>query len=159
MTVARSNWNQENASTKAIVRSLVLFGFLAGTAITSMAQESSEYSGIEIVHNIYSSMNDSELEELVNYLAEDIEMSSIQGLSPPVIGKDAVLAGLQQMLAVAKESVFKFRTGPFAMGDVVTVEYTHQYEIEGDSRQDHNVSVFVFENQKVVKWLGYIHQN
>ncbi len=153
MTTNTHKWNLDNTFCLAVGFSLALLSFAA------VAQEPIESNSIQIVRNVYAAMNNSELDELETYFAEDIEVSSIQELTAPTKGKESVVEMLRQMLDIAKGSEFVLSAGPFAMGDIVSVEYVHHYEVDGDSRQDHNVSIFVFENQKISRWLGYIHQN
>lgn len=69
------------------------------------------------------------------------------------------LNALTGILTIAKNSKFEFISGPISMGDIVTAEYLHSYELEGAPKADHNVSIFVFKNNENKKWLAYIHQN
>lgn len=153
MTINTYKWNREITSCLAVALSVAFLSF------STVAQESTENDKIEIVRNIYEAINNLDLNELEAYFAEDIEVSSIQETTTPVKGKQSVVEMLRQMLDIAKGSKFVLSSGPFVMGDVVSVEYIHRYQVDGNPRQDHNVSIFVFENQKIKKWLGYIHQN
>lgn len=61
------------------------------------------------------------------------------------------------MLSISIDTAIEFISGPHVMGDVVAVEYMHQFIYNGSPRQDHNVSILIVLDSKVVKWVGYIH--
>jgi len=113
----------------------------------------------DIVANIYSALNSMNLGDLDKYLAEDIEIITLYQKSSPIVGIEEASATMRQMMSIAEDSNFVFSSGPIEMGNIVSVEYMHHYKFEGVPRIDHNVSIFVFENGKIKKWLGYIHNN
>ena len=111
----------------------------------------------DLVENIYGAINNSGAEELGDYLAEDVQIIPLSRPAEIISGKKAALASIGKMLSIAKGTKVTFISGPTTMGNVVTVEYTHDYVLNGDSIQDHNVSLFVILGGQVKQWIGYIH--
>lgn len=122
------------------------------TEITTM-----ELGNLKIVNDIYTALNDLDVKPLEEYLSNGILVQSLHNSSPPLEGKDAIIGFFTNYFATAKNIKFEFISGPYAMGDIVTVEYINYYELQGNKRSDHNVSIFIIENKKIKKWLGYIH--
>ncbi len=129
---------------------LVYHGFVLSSEEIDMEPEA-------VVKHIYESMNKNDVNGLVDYLADDIQIIPLSRPTEIISGKEAVVESIGKMLSIAKETKVTFTSEPLKMGSVVTVEYTHDYNLEDTPTQDHNVSMFVFSNGKVLQWVGYIH--
>ena len=123
----------------------------------SMSNEVPHMESEAIVKNIYDSMNKNDVDGLSEYLAEDVQLIPLFRLSEIISGKAAVIESIIKMLSIAKETKVTFISGPIKMGDYVTVEYTHDYILNGTPAKDHNVSSFIISQGKVKQWIGYIH--
>ena len=111
----------------------------------------------EVINTIYDALNRYDASGISQYLADDVQIIPLWREMDPIVGIQAVTDSLQKMLSISEESHIVFKSGPHVMGDVIVVEYIHNYKLNGVSKQDHNVSLFVFVGDKIKKWVGYIH--
>ena len=93
------------------------------------------------------------MDKLGSFLAEDATFRMIES-SPPVNGRDAIMAGIKGFLANAKSARFEMIRST-VMGNTVLNERIDHFDM-GDNQMSFHISGFFFvKDGKIQEWQDY----
>lgn len=110
----------------------------------------------KVVEDVWKTLNTLDVDALMAYFHDDAVTLDIEDHFPPTEGKENLAAFFRDFYEKAKNIHFELVGEPHVAGNFVVVRQIDHFELDGNQRHSHIVSVLYITDGKIKKWIGQI---